>query len=278
MASFYPDARLELIQAVRAVHALMDTDHEVCIPPQHADKFAVLRERFGARYTVTTKPAPSVAIGIDHQEPSTRVGAVRRPLIFSPAILSHCRGLWQPRRSIPFSFAGLVTRSRHEALSGWMRRSFPGVAMPLPAVDESRAGRLWARVRRKLGGRPAPRSTRHDAGEVVFWSSTRGRHFPGKSWDDEYFQLLAASRFVLCPNGDFVWSYRFFEAAMCGAIPIVQESCPAYDGFRFRTMDETAGSMEWSPEDADHNYHLALERLVVPTQELSDQIEQEARS
>jgi hypothetical protein len=214
---------------------------------------------------------------IDHREPSTRIGAVQRPLIFSPTLLAYCRGLWQPRRSIRFSFAGLVTPSRHQALSRWMRRSFPEVAMPLPAVDEGLAAKLWARIRRRLGARPAPRSTRHVAGEVVFWSSTRGRHFPGKSWDDEYFRLLCDSRFVLCPNGDFVWSYRFFEAAMCGAIPIVQESCPAYDGFRFRTMDEAAGGMEWSPGDAEHNYRLALERLVVPLEQLSEEIEKEAR-
>lgn len=278
MASFYPDARLELIQAVRAVHALMDTDHEVCIHPQHADKFEVLRERFGARYTVTTTPAPSVSIVIDHQKPSTRVGALQRPLIFSPAVLSYCRGLWKPRRGIRFSFAGLVTATRHEALSNWLGKSFPGVAMPLPRKHDSRIGKLWTRIQRRAGIRPAPSSTRHDAGDVVFWSSTRGRHFPGKSWDDDYFQLLADSQFVLCPNGDFVWSYRFFEAAMCGAIPIVQQDCPAYAGFRFRTMSESAHGMEWSREDADHNYQLALERLVIPLDQLSEQIAREARS
>lgn len=36
--------------------------------------------------------------------------------------------------------------------------------------------------------------------------------FQKKSWDTEYYDILSQSKFVICPSGDFIWSYRFFEA------------------------------------------------------------------
>jgi hypothetical protein len=49
-------------------------------------------------------------------------------------------------------------------------------------------------------------------GDLVVWSSEKGRYYPFKAFDEEYFKELANSHFVLCPSGDCVWSYRFFEA------------------------------------------------------------------
>ena len=273
MHSFYPDAHFGLLQTVRAVHALMDTDHEVCIMPQHADQFAILRERFGADYTVTTKDAPSISVSINHSGPQTSIGNVQRPLIFSRSILSYCMTLWEPERSIRFSFAGLVTSSRREVLSHWLRESFPKVQINFPQERTNGVQRLWSRIKRRVGMRPELKATKRMLGEVVFWTSLRGRHFPIKSWDDEYFQLLGKSQFVLCPNGDYVWTYRFFEAAMCGAIPIIEQYCPAYEGFRFRTMEEAANDMTWSLEDAAHNYELCVKRLTVPIERLSSEID-----
>lgn len=37
-----------------------------------------------------------------------------------------------------------------------------------------------------------------------------------------YFNIMAQSKFILCPRGDAPWSFRFYESLMCGAIPIVQ--------------------------------------------------------
>uniref|UniRef100_A0A7S2JPK8 Exostosin GT47 domain-containing protein n=1 Tax=Haptolina brevifila TaxID=156173 RepID=A0A7S2JPK8_9EUKA len=39
--------------------------------------------------------------------------------------------------------------------------------------------------------------------------------------DDEYADLSARSRFVLCPTGDDVYSFRFVEALSCGAVPVI---------------------------------------------------------
>src|SRR3546814_21134563 len=78
---------------------------------------------------------------------------------------------------------------------------------------------------------------------------------------------MLSSKFVLCPSGDLksngvAWTYRFFEGAICGAIPVIEEFCPAYEGYRVRSMKEPIGSLAWSPADAEHNFTLARERLV----------------
>ena len=38
----------------------------------------------------------------------------------------------------------------------------------------------------------------------------------------QYWDMMQRAKYVLCPDGDFVWTYRFFEAVACGAIPIIE--------------------------------------------------------
>ncbi|KAL9182996.1 hypothetical protein ACHAXT_004783 [Thalassiosira profunda] len=51
-----------------------------------------------------------------------------------------------------------------------------------------------------------------------------GRNVRKKSgvYDYEYYDKLSSARIALAPEGDFHWTYRFLEAVMCGAIPVVQ--------------------------------------------------------
>lgn len=52
--------------------------------------------------------------------------------------------------------------------------------------------------------------------------SSRGRNEEKKySYDRKYHQSLCSSNFGLCPTGDCPWSYRFFEAIICFAIPVI---------------------------------------------------------
>jgi hypothetical protein len=64
----------------------------------------------------------------------------------------------------------------------------------------------------------------------------------------------------------------FFEAVMCGAIPVVQETCEAYEGFRFRRMNEPLSDLVWSRQDAEFNFALAMERMTVPATELRAEV------
>lgn len=64
--------------------------------------------------------------------------------------------------------------------------------------------------------------------------SGAGRDFPTKAYDPDYFDKMARTKFALVPNGvSFPWSYRFFEAVLSGAVPLVEEPLPLYDGYKF---------------------------------------------
>lgn len=85
----------------------------------------------------------------------------------------------------------------------------------------------------------ASRIPRHKSRDFFF----RGMVYPGREWvmkydgssisdygrdtktkyfiDEDYYETFCASRFGLAPTGDCPWSYRFFEAVMCHAIPVL---------------------------------------------------------
>jgi hypothetical protein len=257
-------APISLIQQIRLAHALAESAFEIAVPAHELHKFAMLRERFDLQLAVARSDDPSLApfIAIDHQAPATVVGSIARPLIFPLGIAQRCRELWAAKRSHRYSFAGLLTDNRQALLERWI----DGTAGPAPVRTH-----LGGFVRRQvIRWRGADQQRR--IGDVTLWWSERGRRFPIKAWDEDYFRMLAASEAVLCPNGDFVWSYRFFEACLCGALPIVEEASPLYEGFRYRLMTGPRDPGPWSIELAEHNYRLCVDRIVVPREVLDREL------
>jgi hypothetical protein len=262
------DFTFALIQQIRLVHALTESAFEIAVPETELDKFSILRERFGLRLASPRgDDVPLTAcVTIDHETPSTAVGRLARPLIFPRAIAEHCRTLWPAARPHRYSFAGLLTDTRRALLERWIEGETLGARPALGA----RTG-LGSFLRRQLiRWRGADRQRR--IGDVTVWSSERGRRFPTKAWDADYFQMLASSEHVLCPSGDYHWSYRFFEACLCGAMPIVEQPSPLYDGFRYRLMTDARDDEPWSAADAAHNYRACAERIVLPASELNREL------
>ncbi len=263
------------IQSVRLAHAIMETNYQVCLVPEDQAKFSLLKQKFGAQYTITQRPTPVLSgLKISHSELKTSVGSIQRSLIYPHAIFDYCRELWPEHRNIRFVFAGLVTGSRRVFFEKLLERNYPDAKFDL---DQWIQPSLWSRIKLKLtqelGMQYTPKAVKHKCNDIVVWSSQRGRSYPIKAWDDEYFKLMADAEFVLCPNGDYVWTYRFFEAIMCGAIPVIESNCSAYDGFRFQTIAEPLNKMMWSKEDAEHNYNLCRSRLTIPRDLLEAEIE-----
>jgi len=54
-------------------------------------------------------------------------------------------------------------------------------------------------------------------------NSFRGRNGNKFTYDSNYYIGLSRAKFALCPVGDCNWSYRLFEAVMCGCIPVIEE-------------------------------------------------------
>lgn len=86
--------------------------------------------------------------------------------------------------------------------------------------------------------------------EAIIVNSNRGRREDTKEKDIAYFRALKRGLFVLCPNGDFIWTYRFFEAILCEAIPIVEEDCELYKGYHFYKLgDNYEYRKDWVEEN-----------------------------
>ena len=261
------DLPFALIQQIRLAHALAESDYAITVDAAELPKFSVLSERFGLRLG-HAQPG-DVALGgfvsMSHEAPSTAIGQLARPLIFPRAIADRCRALWQTARPIRYSFAGLVTEERRRVLQDWSDARHGAARRVFGA--SSRFGRFVGQQLVRWRGHDRMRRI----GDVAVWSSERGRRFPTKAWDDDYYDLLARSQCVLCPSGDYLWSYRFFEAVLCGALPIIEEPVPLYDGFRYRTMAD-AGDPAWSAADAEHNFRLCRERIEVPREALNAEL------
>lgn len=88
----------------------------------------------------------------------------------------------------------------------------------------------------------------------------QGRLINKDHFDTKYYAEMCASKFVLCPQGKFLWTYRFYEAVMCKSIPVISRGSfePSMEGFKFYYSDED--SHEYNKEWVDHNYSLFIKR------------------
>lgn len=92
-------------------------------------------------------------------------------------------------------------------------------------------------------------------------------------WDQTYYDRMGRAQFGLCPHHpgwpgprDTLWTYRFIECCMVGAIPVQFRATPLAesftDGFRYRWDDEAV--YEYDPQAAAHNRALAETRWRLP--------------
>lgn len=269
--SFCPVFPINLIQSVRLAHALMETRFNVHFPEEHASKLRRLKHCFSVDYKIGAESIPRIdAFRVNHKQPLTSIGEIERPLIFPHEILNHCRELWAEDREIKVAFAGLVTGERKKVISQFCNLNWPSRGGKLPNLNP-----IWHRALNRFRNWVGldPRSRSVEVGELTLWSSRRGRTFPIKAWDDEYYRLLSHSQFVLCPSGDYTWTYRFFESVLCGAIPIVEENCEAYNGFFFYEMGNPVEKLEWSTDIVKRNYDKAAKKLSIKKSKLENEID-----
>ena len=254
-----------LLQEIRAIQALSETDHVVNIESSDVIKFARLKQFFNMSFISENKKGIDYTelIKTEHSKPLTSILSVSKPIIFPRAIANHLKDNWPEQRNRKISFSGKITNNRKTTLENWIK-----VSQDINVEIEVEG--FLSRIKRKflyLFG--VNEFIFEQYGSLYVSSSTRGRFFPIKSWDDEYFDFMLSSEFVLCPSGDFIWTYRFFEAILSGAIPVVEETCDSYNGFKFFYMDDDISKLEWSKEIVEFNYELCLERITLSDTELS---------
>lgn len=269
MEKLHINMTFNLIQQIRLVHALTESKYSISIPTEEKFKFNAIKEYFGIQFVSNDSQSVDISscLNISHADPLTSIGQIVRPLIFPHSIAIYCRSLWEDRRKHRYSFQGLITDKRKKLLEDWIEDKLN------KKVCLSSQQNILSKLKTKTFSRIGIDTTRRrNLGELLLWESDRGRKFPIKAWDDDYFRVLANSEFVLCPSGDYIWSYRFFESVLCGAIPIVEKDCSVYNGFRFLSFQDEVTQLEWSVEDAEYNYKACVERLTIPDVTLNDEI------
>lgn len=265
----YIDYKIKKIQELRAIHAISESGTLVSIPSKQKNKFALLKHMFQMKFEVNNNKKGyklSEILTINHEKPETSILTIKKPLIFPLAITDYSKTLWKEERKFKYTFAGLITKSRHDLIKNWVENNITKEQFTLPVTD-SFINKKKSKIYNFFNIDSTVSKT---IGNLIIWSSNRGRKFPTKAWDDEYFKVLGDSQFVLCPSGVCIWSYRFFESILCGAIPIVESNCEAYEGFRFKYMTEDASTFMWSKDDAEHNYKLCLERITIAPELLKE--------
>lgn len=267
------DLPFYLLQTLRLAQAIGEAGFRICVEPDDKKAVVLLNKVFGLDYRVGTAGVERISgLYVDHLTPLTRVGSIERQLIMPAAIFDHCRKRWREQRRFDVSFAGLMTDSRRAAINEWLALSnLEQIALPR---EPSFLGKQVRRVARRLG---FPLEDQVGTKNVRIYASDRGRHFPLKSWNTAYYELMLNSKFVLCPSGDFkengvVWTYRFFEGVLCGTIPVIEEPCAAYEGYRYHLMSQPLTSLTWSREDAEHNVALARQQMVVDREGLRTEV------
>lgn len=256
------DIKIKKIQELRAIQAINESGFTIAVTDKQRFKLSYLKEKFNFDFQVTKNTSGiklSEILFINHEQPETGIGGLTKTLIFPIQIVNHCKTLWKNERTHEFTFAGLITKSRNDLISNWIKSNITDEKFDLP-ITNSFANKWRSKIYNFFN---VDSVVTKKINNLVIWSSNKGRKFPIKAWDEEYFKLLGDSKFVLCPSGVCVWSYRFFESILCGAIPIVENHCDAYEGFKFKYMTDEVKSFTWSKEDAEFNYNLCLERITI---------------
>jgi len=117
--------------------------------------------------------------------------------------------------------------------------------------------------------------------EAVIVYSDDGRNAEKKKiFNTEYFEGLSKAEFGLCPhqlnwkgNRETMWTYRFIECCMVGAIPVVFDRTPLSEAFTqgivFYTDSEVLGrDIAYSRETAEANYAAAYEKHTLGAQQI----------
>lgn len=127
-----------------------------------------------------------------------------------------------PEKSIDFNFRGSVYEKSRRPNRQWVlqfaKRHFTDRSHFL-ATDRPARQLTWRLCRRHriLGSFDYTfRSTGFVPKETVT--------LPRSHFDQDYFRIMRASEFTLCPAGDAPWSMRFHEAIMAGSIPILENA------------------------------------------------------
>ncbi len=261
------DLTYEYLQEIRMAQAVMESEFTLCIQPWQDIRLQKLKDHFTCNYELiqeedTVIKLTDILIAHKTVTPETRIGNLSRPLILPHAKLAYCKTLWPEKRKYKYAFIGKLTKARKIWMQSFLSSKIKGfMGLTGKVLIDYRVFSVLSKAFWNLD-------------RLLLTDSRRGRVFPGKAWDDEYFQLQAQAEFIICPSGDVgcPWTYRFFEAMLCGAIPIVQSVSPCYAPFKFYTADQKPEEYVYDKKMVEHNFKQCEKHLTVPINALNEEL------
>lgn len=236
---------LEYIQNIRFALALAEVNPEISIPYKDKYIFDYLYEKFKIpvkSYHERETRLKELPISFSHQKPEIRVEHICMPLVFPLVMVNFCEKN-HTNINRKFVFSGLKTDKRKRCLENWLANVYGSKV----EIKEYFAAK-----------------------EVDIRFSSNGRKFPIKAWDQEYYDELLTNQFILCPDGDFIWTYRFFEAIMCGAIPVIENICDRYTNFKYYDMKTPLEEMVYDKGMVKHNFEYFKDNYTLLNKQLYD--------
>ena len=118
-----------------------------------------------------------------------------------------------------------------------------------------------------------------DDAVIVFSRTGREQQSKGR-FNVEYYRQISESKFVLCPHqkdwpysDSVIWTYRFVEACMAGAIPVVFNETPLSreftQGIQFVSDKEALSGVEYDIDVVRCNMLVARERFTLSDENVS---------
>lgn len=227
---------LNYLQNIRFLCALLEIDKDISVPLTFKSTMSFLNNYFNYDVTYDTENLKKPDfIDFNHQKPYIKYKNITKPLVFPKKLIDFCN---KPVSKIyDFTFTGIKTQNRAEILNKWLEK-YTGKNISLKNKNRFEFDKSFIKF------------------------SKNGRIFPHKAMDKNYYKTLMHSKFVLCPNGDFVWTYRFFEAVMCNAIPVIEEYCDIYKDFVFYTMDSSPKTLKYDKKIIKHNQKILIKNFT----------------
>jgi hypothetical protein len=214
------DKEINLLQEIRLIHSLYDSGYSLWVGDNNYQKMKPIFDNFSGVVNVG-KSDNGISFRevttIIHKTPETKFNGQVKPLIFPKSLIEFCEKEWVDDRLDKVLFTGLLTKKRENIIN-----RFNSLKLK----------------------------------ELIYKNQNNGRVFPVKSFDKNYFTEMSTYNFVFCPDGDFIWTYRFFESIMCGSIPIVENECDIFKGFKYYKVDDDLTkityNMNWVLDNLEH--------------------------
>lgn len=262
---FSVNLNYNLIQTIRLVQSLYEANNNLIISKIHKKKFRILEKNFDIKFNYNPESSYDISshIKFSHKIPFIKIGNIQRTLIFPHKIINKLISSWYKNKIYDFAFVGIFTNSRKRIINNWLNKSFGKKFILMGGLSYFVNSKFYKKI---------CKNNNYNIPKILILSSKKGRKFPKKSWDKNYYDILLKSKFVLCPSGDFIWSYRFFESILCGSIPIIENHCEAYNGYKYYTFNNNLNELVYSDDIVHHNLDLCLKNITIPINILNNEL------